>query len=142
VTEGLKLAEKYNLPDVIKGFISTHHGQGKAKFFYVNYKNAHPDEEVDELLFTYPGPNPFTKEQAILMMADAVEAASRSLPDYTEQSIRSLVDRIIDSMVSDGYFRECPITFRDIQYSKTVLIEKLKTIYHTRISYPELKSNQ
>ena len=142
VTEGLKLAEKYNLPDVIKGFISTHHGQGKAKFFYVNYKNAHPDEEVDELLFTYPGPNPFTKEQAILMMADAVEAASRSLPDYTEQSIRSLVDRIIDCMVSDGYFRECPITFRDIQYSKTVLIEKLKTIYHTRISYPELKSNQ
>ena len=140
VTEGLKLAEKNNLPDVIKNFISTHHGQGKAKFFYVNYKNAHPDEEVDDLLFTYPGPNPFTKEQAILMMADAIEAASRSLPDYTEQSIRSMVERIIDGMVSDGFFRECPITFRDIQYSKTVLIEKLKTVYHTRISYPELKN--
>ena len=139
VTEGLKLAEKYNLPDVIKGFISTHHGLGKAKYFYVNYKNAHPDEDVDELLFTYPGPNPFTKEQAILMMADAVEAASRSLSDYSEQSIRSLVDRIIDGMVTDGFFRECPITFRDIQYAKTVLIEKLKTVYHTRISYPELK---
>ena len=73
------------------------------------------------------------------MMADAVEAASRSLPDYTEQSIRELVNRIIDSQVSDGFFRECPITFRDIQYAKTVLIEKLKIIYHTRISYPELK---
>lgn len=139
VTEGLKLADKYNLPGPIKGFISTHHGQGKAKYFYVKWKNEHPDEEIDDLLFTYPGPNPFTKEQAILMMADAVEAASRSLPDYTEQSIRTLVNRILDSQVADGYFRECPITFRDIQYAKTVLIEKLKTIYHTRISYPELK---
>ena len=139
VTDGLKLADKYNLPDVIRDFIATHHGQGKAKYFYVKYKNEHPDEDVDDLLFTYPGPNPFTREQAILMMADAVEAASRSLPDYTEQSIRDLVNRILDSQVADGYFRECPITFRDIQYAKTVLIEKLKTIYHTRISYPELK---
>ena len=139
VTEGIKLADKYNLPKEIKDFIQTHHGQGKTKYFYIKQKNDHPDEVVDDLLFTYPGPNPFTKEQAILMMADAVEAASRSLPDYTEQSIRELVNRIIDSQVSDGYFRECPITFRDIQYAKTVLIEKLKTIYHTRISYPELK---
>ena len=139
VTDGLKLADKYNLPDVIRDFIATHHGQGKAKYFYVKYKNEHPDEDVDDLLFTYPGPNPFTRDQAILMMADAVEAASRSLPDYTEQSIRDLVNRILDSQVADGYFRECPITFRDIQYAKTVLIEKLKTIYHTRISYPELK---
>jgi len=138
VTEGLKLADKYNLPDVIKQFISTHHGLGKAKFFYVKWKNDHPDEEIDDLLFTYPGPNPYTKEHAILMMADSVEAASRSLPDYTENSIRTLVNRIIDSQVEEGYFRECPITFRDIQYAKTVLIEKLKTIYHTRISYPEL----
>lgn len=139
VTEGLKLADKYNLPNVIRDFIATHHGQGKAKYFYVKWKNEHPDEDIDDLLFTYPGPNPFTKEQAVLMMADAVEAASRSLPDYTEQSIRQLVNRIIDSMVDDGYFRECPITFRDIAYAKTVLIEKLKTIYHTRVSYPELK---
>ena len=139
VTEGLKLADKYNLPDVIQKFIQTHHGQGKTKYFYVKQKNEHPDEPVDDLLFTYPGQNPFTKEQAILMMADSVEAASRSLPDYTEKTIRELVNRIIDSQVEDGYFRDCPITFRDIQYSKTVLIDKLKTIYHTRISYPELK---
>ncbi|MBR1484990.1 MAG: HDIG domain-containing protein [Prevotella sp.] len=142
VTEGLKLAEKNNLPPVLKGFISTHPGQGKAKYFYVKWKNEHPDEEVDDLLFTYPGPNPFTKEQAVLMMADAVEAASRSMPDYTEQSIRLLVNRILDQQVQDGYFRDCPITFRDIQYAKTVLIEKLKTIYHTRISYPELKKEE
>ena len=139
VTEGIKMAEKYDLPNVIKEFISTHHGQGKAKFFYVQYKNAHPNDDVDELLFTYPGPNPFTKEQAILMMADTVEAASRSLPDYTEKTIRELVNRLIDTQVAEGYFKECPITFRDIAYAKTVLIEKLKMIYHTRLSYPELK---
>ena len=139
VTEGVKMAEKYDLPKVIREFITTHHGQGKAKFFYVQYKNAHPNDEVDELLFTYPGPNPFTKEQAILMMADTVEAASRSLPDYTEKTIRDLVNRLIDAQVAEGYFKECPITFRDIAYAKTVLIEKLKTIYHTRLSYPELK---
>ena len=139
VTEGIKLAEKYNLPTIIREFIATHHGQGKAKYFYVKYKNDHPNDEVDDLLFTYPGPNPFTKEQAILMMADTVEAASRSLPDYTEQSIRDLVNKLIDAQVAEGYFKECPITFRDIAYAKTVLIEKLKTIYHTRVNYPELK---
>jgi hypothetical protein len=139
VTEGLKMADKYNLPKVISNFISTHHGLGKAKFFYIRYHNEHPDEPVDDLLFTYPGPNPFTREQACLMMADTVEAASRSLSDYTEQSIRNLVERLIDTQVAEGYFRECPITFRDIQYAKTVLIEKLKTIYHTRVSYPSEK---
>ncbi len=140
VTEGQKMADKYNLPGVIRDFISTHHGLGKAKYFYVNYHNEHPDEPVDDLLFTYPGPNPFTREQACLMMADTVEAASRSLPDYTEQSIRNMVERLIDGQVAEGYFRECPITFRDIQYAKTVLIEKLKTIYHTRVNYPSEKS--
>ena len=105
----------------------------------MQYKNAHPDDKVDDLLFTYPGPNPTTKEQAILMMADTVEAASRSLPNYTEKSIRELVNRLLDAQVSEGYFKECPITFRDIAYAKTVLIEKLKTIYHTRISYPDEK---
>ena len=139
VTEGVKLAEKYNLPNTIRDFISTHHGLGKTKFFYIQYKNTHPNEDVDELLFTYPGPNPFTKEQAILMMADTVEAASRSLPDYTEKTIRELVNKVIDAQVAEGYFKDCPITFRDIAYAKTVLIEKLKTIYHTRLSYPELK---
>jgi putative nucleotidyltransferase with HDIG domain len=139
VTEGQKMADKYNLPKEIRDFISTHHGQGKAKFFYIKYHNEHPDEPVDDLLFTYPGPNPFTREQAILMMADTVEAASRSMNEYTEQAIRDLVNRLIDTQVSEGYFKECPITFRDIQYAKTVLIEKLKTIYHTRISYPSEK---
>ena len=142
VTEGVKLAEKNNLPKVIKDFITTHHGRGKTKYFYISWKNEHPGEEPDEALFTYPGPNPFTKEQAVLMMADAVEAASRSLSEYTEESIGELVDKIIDSQVAEGYFKQCPITFRDIATVKEVFKEKLKTIYHTRISYPELKKQE
>ena len=139
ITDGIKLAEKHNLPKVIKDFIRTHHGAGVAKYFYISYKNEHPDEEVDISMFSYPGPNPFTKEQAILMMADAVEAASRSLPEYTEESINGLVEKIVDGQVSDGYFKECPITFKDIALVKALFKEKLKTVYHTRITYPELK---
>lgn len=138
VTEGLKLAEKFNLPGIIKDFISTHHGNGLTKFFYINYCNEHPDEQVDKEMFQYPGPNPFTREQAILMMADTVEAASRSLNEYTEESISTLTNKLIDSQVAGGFFRECPITFRDIALAKSVLIERLKSIYHTRISYPHL----
>lgn len=139
VTEGVKLAERENLPTIIRDFIVTHHGTGITKFFYIKYKNEHPEDEVDPAPFTYPGPNPFTREQAILMIADGVEAASRSLPEYTEESISTLVNRMIDQDVTDGYFKECPITFRDLAIAKLVLIERLKAIYHTRISYPEMK---
>ena len=139
VTEGLKLAEKHNLPKVIKDFINTHHGHGLTKYFYISYQNEHPNEEVDTEMFRYPGVDPFTKEQAILMMSDSVEAASRSLPEYTEESIGSLVDKIIDTQVADGFFKECPITFKDIAMVKALFKEKLKTMYHTRITYPELK---
>lgn len=138
VTEGLRLAEKYDLPSSIRDFITTHHGEGLAKYFYVTYKNEHPDEEVDKKPFSYPGPNPFTREQACLMMADTVEAASRSLKEYTEESISNLVNNLIDKQVEEGYYRECPITFRDIYVAKQVLIDKLMTMYHTRIQYPEL----
>lgn len=140
VRKGLELAEKYELPEVIRQFIATHHGTSKAKYFYVKYKNENPLLEVDDKFFTYPGPNPSTMEQAILMMCDAVEAASRSLPEYTEESIAALVNKIIDSQIAEGYFARCPITFEDIDRAKQVLKQKLMTIYHTRISYPELKN--
>ena len=93
---------------------------------------------IDEKAFTYPGPNPSSKEEAILMMCDGCEAASRSLSEYTEDSISQLVDRIIDGQMADGFYSECDISFKDIAIAKTVLKEKLKTICHTRISYPEL----
>lgn len=142
VTEGLRLADKHGLPGIIKDFINTHHGTGKAKYFYITYKNEHPDDPVDDALFTYPGADPFTREQAILMMADTVEAASRSLKEYTEESISGLVNRLIDQQVSDGFFNYCPITFHDIAVAKQVLTERLKSIYHTRTSYPELTKKQ
>ena len=142
VTEGLKLADKYNLPTEIKDFIMTHHGLGKTKYFYISYKNEHPKEKIDESVFSYAGPNPFTREQAILMMADTVEAASRSLTEYTEENISNLVNTLIDGQVSDGFYTDCPITFHDINVAKQVLTERLKVIYHTRISYPELKKSK
>ncbi|MBR4240121.1 MAG: HDIG domain-containing protein [Prevotella sp.] len=142
VSEGIQMAEKANIPSIIKDFILTHHGRGLARYFYIKEQNAHPNEVIDKEPFMYPGPNPFTREQAILMMADAVEAASRSLGEYTEESISALVNRVIDGQVADGYFKECPITFRDIAQAKVVLIDKLKSIYHTRIQYPELNKEK
>lgn len=139
VTDGLRLAEKYHLPQVIKEFIRTHHGTGLVKYFYIQYCNKHVGETIDEDAFRYPGPNPQTREQAVVMMCDSVEAASRSLKEYTEESITQLVNRIVDSQLAEGHFKECPITFRDIADAKRTLIDSLKTIYHTRISYPEIK---
>ena len=139
VTDGLRLAGKYHLPQVIKEFIRTHHGTGLVKYFYIQYCNKHVGEPVDEEAFRYPGPNPQTREQAVVMMCDSVEAASRSLKEYTEESITQLVNRIVDSQLAEGHFKECPITFRDIADAKRTLIDSLKTIYHTRISYPEIK---
>ena len=135
---GLELANKHNLPLDIKNLIATHHGRSKTKFFYISYRNANPDAPVNEEIFTYPGPNPTTIEQAILMMADSVEAASRSLHEYTEESISVLVEKIVDSQLQEGYFRKCDITFANIEQAKNSFKEKLKSIYHTRIIYPEL----
>lgn len=142
IKDGLKMADKLMLPQAIKDFISTHHGKSKTKYFYNSFKNEFPDFKINEESFTYPGPNPFTKETAILMMADSVEAASRSLKEYTEESIAKLVNNIIDGQIADGLMKDAPISFRDVETIKSVFIEKLKTMYHTRISYPELKKSE
>ena len=140
VTEGVKMAEKAKLPQAIINFIRTHHGTGKTKYFYNSYKNAYPDQPIDEELFTYPGPNPYTKETGVLMMADGVEAASRSLSEYTDASIKGLVDKIIDGQIADNLLQNTPLTFNDISIIKATFIDKLKTMNHTRISYPDLKT--
>ncbi|MBQ9385788.1 MAG: HDIG domain-containing protein [Bacteroidaceae bacterium] len=137
VEKGLELADKYGLPQSIRGFIASHHGKGVARYFYIKYAQAHPGQEPDEKDFSYPGPNPYSKETAILMMADAVEAASRSLKEHTEESIGELVDKIIDTQVEEGYFKDCPINSLEIKRVKETFKEKLRTMYHTRISYPE-----
>lgn len=139
VKDGVKIAQKHNVPKQIIDFIETHHGTSVPKYFYISWKNANPDKEANEADFRYPGPNPFSKETAIMMMADAVEASSRSLPEYNDVALRNLVDKIIDAQLSEGYFKLTPLTFRDIQSVKDVFVDKLKTMYHSRIAYPELK---
>ena len=142
VDEGIKMAQKYGLPLQVQEFIATHHGHGKAKYFYNTYCNQHPGEEVDESKFTYPGHNPQTKETGIMMMADAVEAASRSLKEYNRESISRLVNNIIDTQISEGLLKETPLSFRDVETIKETFIDKLMTIYHTRIAYPTLNKQQ
>lgn len=138
VTDGLAMASKEKLPKVIKAFISQHHGKGITKYFYNTAVNENPDEVIDKSKFQYPGPNPQSKETAILMMADAVEAASRSLNDFTPDAINTLVDRIIDSQISDGLLKEAPISFRDVETVKDTFKKRLSTIYHSRVQYPEI----
>lgn len=137
VANGLKLAEDADLPKVIKDLISQHHGKGVTKYFYYKACEAHPDGEVDRAPFTYPGPNPQTKEAAILMMADACEAATKSLSDHSEEAIADMVGKIIDGQVSEGLLREAPISFRDVETIKRLFIERLRTAYHARVSYPD-----
>lgn len=142
VRAGVKMAERYRLPEDIRAFIATHHGLGRTKYFYIQWLNKHPGQTPAEEDFAYPGPNPSTREQAILMMCDAVEASSRSLKEYSEETISALVNKIVDGQVAEGYFKNCPITFKDIADAKQVLTESLKTVYHTRISYPELQQEK
>lgn len=137
VENGLRLADKYKLPAVVRDFIATHHGKSLTRYFYVKAQQALSQGTASERAFTYPGPKPQTLEQAILMMADAVEAASRSLSEYTEESINTMVEKIVGAQVSEGSFNECAITFREISEAKEVLCARLRTVYHTRIQYPD-----
>lgn len=138
VSEGLKLAEKEKLPREIIEFIQTHHGNSLIKYFYITWCNAHPNEEPDMQMFTYPYPDPVTKEQALLMMGDGIEAASRTLKEYSHESISKLVNGMIDNMVSSGRLNNAKVTLREIQKCKESFIHDLESIYHARIVYPEL----
>ena len=137
VIDGIEMARKHNLPDSIIDFIRTHHGTTRVEYFYRMYKNENPEEDVDESLFTYPGPKPYSRETAVLMMADGVEAASRSLKSYDRQSIEKLVDMLIDNNVKGGQFENADITFKDIKKIKRILKRMLMNIYHVRIEYPK-----
>lgn len=141
IPKGMELAKANKLPKVVRDFILQHHGKGVAKYFYNTAVNERGAENVDKSNFEYPGPEPQSKETAILMMADAVEAASRSLKDYSFESINNLVNKIIDGQVADGMFRESPISFSDIETIKKTFVKRLGTIYHTRVAYPDLKKS-
>ena len=139
VKDGLNLAKSYHIPESIKGFIATHHGVSKAKYFYTMYKNEHPDEEIDEKLFSYEGPKPRTKEEGILMIADIIEAKSRSLKDFSAESLSKIVNGTIDDIIAEKELSDTPLTFRDVTEIRKVLIKRLEAMYHPRISYPESK---
>ena len=139
VKAGEKIARKNGLPEVIIRFISTHHGTSLVRYFYNTEKNQNPDKVVDPNDFRYPGPTPASKEEAILMMADAIEARSRSLKEYTEQGIRDMVNDMILQQVNDGQFAQTPLTFQDITVIQEVFTERLITINHHRIQYPTIK---
>ncbi len=142
VEAGVRIAKKHKLPELIIRFIQTHHGTSKTRYFYNSYKNAHPNEVIDESIFTYPGPRPSSKEGAILMMADAVEARSRSLNEYTEESIAEMIEQMINAQIADGQFKDTVLSFRDVEEIKAVFREKLINMNHHRIVYPELKKEK
>ena len=137
VTKGAEIARKHKLPKPIVDFIYTHHGTSRTLYFYKMYQRENPDDNVDPMCFTYPGPRPYSRETAVLMMADGIEAASRSLTEYNENSIRSLVNTIIDNQFADKQYHEAEITMRDITRAKEIFITKLMNIYHPRIQYPK-----
>jgi putative nucleotidyltransferase with HDIG domain len=136
IEKGVELAKRYNLPSQIIDFIRTHQGTTRAYYFYHKYSEAHPGEDFDESMFTYPGPKPFSRETAVLMMTDVVEATSRSLEVYTKESVSEMVDTVIENQIRDGQFTDAPITFRDISVIKEVFKKRLINIYHARIAYP------
>lgn len=138
VAEGEKIARRNHLPEVVINFITTHHGTSLVRYFYNTYCNAHPKEKVDESLFRYPGAKPSTKEGAILMMADAIEARSRSLEDYSEASIAKAVNQMIDAQIADGQFAETPLSFKDVEDIRRVFVARITAMNHHRISYPTL----
>ena len=136
VEKGIETARKNKLPQAIIEFIKTHHGTTTVQYFYRSYIKKYPEEEVDAIRFSYPGPRPFSKETAVLMMSDAVEAASRSLKTINEKTLEKTVENIINYQQKEGQYNNANITFRDISTIKAVLIKRLKNIYHARIVYP------
>ena len=137
VTDGIEMAHKAHVPERIIDFIRTHHGTRRTDYFYINEQKAHPDEEIDPTPFTYHGPEPFSRETAVLMMADSIEAASHSLKEPDEKKISDLVDNIINKQMEAGQFLNTDLTLHDIETARKVLKKKLMSIYHVRIAYPE-----
>ncbi len=138
ITDGVDIAERHHLPKQIIRFIKSHHARSTVKYFYIMAQQEKPNETIDKSDFTYKkGILPYTKEETIVMMSDAVEAASRTLNEYSEDNISSLVDNIIKGQIEEGSFKQSPMTFRDVEIAKEVLKEKIKNIYHNRIEYPK-----
>ena len=136
INDGIELAKKYKLPDIVIDFIRTHHGTSRVEYFYRKYKEDHPDtDQFDQ--FHYPGPKPFSKETAIVMMSDAVEASTRSIPEKTEQNLSEMIDKVIGHQLSTGQYDNAEITMKEINTIREAFKRFIRGVYHVRISYPE-----
>jgi putative nucleotidyltransferase with HDIG domain len=136
VLKGIEIAAKYRLPWQIVDFIRTHHGTSTVHYFYRSFLKQYPGSDVDVGRFSYPGPKPFTREMAVVMMADSVEAASRSLKDHTDNDLNILVEKIINDQLKEGQLNDANITLREIETVKNIFKKRLRNIYHMRIEYP------
>lgn len=137
VTEGVQMARKANLPPLLINFIQTHHGTTRVEYFYRNYKKKHPEEEIDEALFRYPGPRPTTKEETILMLADSIEAATKSLKSPTKADLTNLIDNIVSHKLSNGQLDASEMNFRELEECRLVFKKVIKSVHHARIVYPD-----
>ena len=137
VTNGIRLARKHGLPEVLIDFISTHHGTTQATYFYKTWQNENPGQQINTDEFSYPGPVPTSKECAVVMLTDGIEAATRSLKDKTYENLRDMIESMVNQKIQDGQLRNAELTFREITIFKEIVLEKLKNIYHLRIEYPK-----
>jgi cyclic-di-AMP phosphodiesterase PgpH len=136
VIEGMRMADQAKLPDIVKDFIPEHHGTQPIGFFYEQAKKQNPEAELDVADFSYAGPAPRSRETAIVMLADSVESATKALQDPTEERIRALVDRIVESKIDQGQFDETPLTLAEIATIKRHFVSVLSGMYHHRVDYP------
>jgi len=136
VSDGVKLAKENRLPKEIIEFIKTHHGKTRVEYFYRNFIKQHPEETSKENEFRYPGPKPMSKETAVVMIADSVEAAARSLKETSPETIERVVDSLVDGKIKDNQFKNANITLKELSIAKEILKNRLKSIYHSRIEYP------
>ncbi|MGM0621165.1 MAG: HD family phosphohydrolase [Bacteroidota bacterium] len=142
VKKGVKMAKKHKLPLSLVEFIATHHGTTKAQYFYLKHQEENPDKKIDDASFIYPGPLPRSKEAAVVMIVDGIEAASRSLKEKTKENIQEVVNNMIDQKIKNKQLEDSDLTFRDIKIIKETLLNKLMNIYHIRIEYPKEKKDE
>jgi len=142
VTDGIAMAKKAKLPTLLIDFIRSHHGTTRVEYFYRNYLSEHPDEPVDESEFRYPGPRPVTKEETIMMLADSIEAACKSLRSPTEEELVQLIDRIIQGKISNQQFEDSQLSFRELEICRQTFRNYMKSAHHLRIEYPEDKEKR
>jgi len=141
VKSGVKMARKHKLPEALIEFIATHHGTTKAKYFYLKHQEDNPDKKIQDKSFIYPGPLPVSKEAAVVMIVDGIEAASRAMKEKTRENIAELVENMVEQKINDKQLEESELTFKDIKIIKETLLNKLMNIYHVRIEYPKEKKS-